>query len=56
MEKLAEREKSLKAKRGWFGFLWSSNQAEEAQELNSAAAISNQSSYYFLLDKEILLY
>ncbi|OAD52957.1 Vacuolar protein sorting-associated protein 13A, partial [Eufriesea mexicana] len=39
VEKLAEREKSLKAKRGWFGFLWSNTQAEEAQELNSAAAI-----------------
>ncbi|CAL7938935.1 unnamed protein product [Xylocopa violacea] len=39
VEKLAEREKTLKAKRGWFGFLWSSTQAEETQELNSAAAI-----------------
>ncbi|XP_029176856.1 vacuolar protein sorting-associated protein 13 isoform X2 [Nylanderia fulva] len=39
VERLAEREKSLKAKRGWFGFLWSSSQAEETKELNSAAAI-----------------
>ncbi|KAG7211251.1 hypothetical protein KM043_010561 [Ampulex compressa] len=39
VERLAEKEKSLKAKRGWFGFLWSSSQAEETQELNSAAAI-----------------
>nr|XP_012140992.1 PREDICTED: vacuolar protein sorting-associated protein 13C isoform X2 [Megachile rotundata] len=39
VEKLAEREKSLKAKRGWFGFLWSNSQTEETQELNSAAAI-----------------
>ena len=41
VERLAEKERSLKAKRGWFGFLWSSTQAEETQELNSAAAISN---------------
>lgn len=41
VEKLAEKEKNLKAKRGWFGFLWSGSQAEEAQDLNSAAAISN---------------
>ncbi|XP_017891074.1 vacuolar protein sorting-associated protein 13 isoform X2 [Ceratina calcarata] len=39
VEKLAEREASLRAKRGWFGFLWSGSQAEETQELNSAAAI-----------------
>ncbi|XP_076380466.1 vacuolar protein sorting 13C isoform X3 [Megalopta genalis] len=39
VERLAEKEKSLKAKRGWFGFLWSSSQAEEAEDLNSAAAI-----------------
>ncbi|XP_071565919.1 intermembrane lipid transfer protein Vps13 isoform X2 [Temnothorax nylanderi] len=39
VERLAEREKSLKAKRGWFGFLWTSSQAEETKELNSAAAI-----------------
>lgn len=39
VERLAEKERSLKAKRGWFGFLWSSTQAEETQELNSAAAI-----------------
>nr|XP_034187905.1 vacuolar protein sorting-associated protein 13 isoform X3 [Osmia lignaria] len=39
VEKLAEREKTLKAQRGWFGFLWSSSQAEETEELNSAAAI-----------------
>nr|XP_012230348.1 PREDICTED: vacuolar protein sorting-associated protein 13C isoform X2 [Linepithema humile] len=39
VERLAEREKSLKAKRGWFGFLWSNSQAEETKELNSAAAI-----------------
>lgn len=39
VEKLAEREKSLKAKQGWFGFLWNSSQAEETKELNSAAAI-----------------
>ncbi|XP_011259018.1 vacuolar protein sorting-associated protein 13 isoform X2 [Camponotus floridanus] len=39
VERLAEREKSLKAKRGWFGFLWNSSQAEETKELNSAAAI-----------------
>ncbi|KAK9299463.1 hypothetical protein QLX08_007488 [Tetragonisca angustula] len=39
VERLAEKERNLKAKRGWFGFLWSSTQAEETQELNSAAAI-----------------
>ncbi|XP_026827312.1 vacuolar protein sorting-associated protein 13 isoform X2 [Ooceraea biroi] len=39
VERLAEREKSLKAQRGWFGFLWTSSQAEETKELNSAAAI-----------------
>ncbi|CAK9800782.1 Intermembrane lipid transfer protein Vps13, partial [Anthophora quadrimaculata] len=39
VEKLAEREKNLRAKRGWFGFLWSNAQAEETEELNSAAAI-----------------
>ncbi|XP_011874480.1 PREDICTED: vacuolar protein sorting-associated protein 13C isoform X2 [Vollenhovia emeryi] len=39
VERLAEREKSLKAKRGWFGFLWTSSQAEETKDLNSAAAI-----------------
>ncbi|XP_068984481.1 intermembrane lipid transfer protein Vps13 isoform X1 [Bombus flavifrons] len=39
VERMAEREKNLKAKRGWFGFLWSSTQTEETQELNSAAAI-----------------
>ncbi|XP_024872139.1 vacuolar protein sorting-associated protein 13 isoform X2 [Temnothorax curvispinosus] len=39
VERLAEQEKSLKAKRGWFGFLWTSSQAEETKELNSAAAI-----------------
>lgn len=42
---MAEREKNLKAKRGWFGFLWSSTQTEETQELNSAAAISNTFDY-----------
>ncbi|XP_039312283.1 vacuolar protein sorting-associated protein 13 isoform X2 [Solenopsis invicta] len=39
VERLAEREKSLKAKRGWFGFLWTSSQVEETKDLNSAAAI-----------------
>ncbi|XP_076681161.1 vacuolar protein sorting 13C isoform X2 [Andrena cerasifolii] len=39
VERLAEKEKSLRAKRGWFGFLWSGSQAEETQDLNSAAAI-----------------
>ncbi|KAK2581118.1 hypothetical protein KPH14_007937 [Odynerus spinipes] len=39
VERLAEKEKNLKAKRGWFGFLWGAPQTEEAQELNSAAAI-----------------
>ncbi|KAI4483365.1 hypothetical protein M0802_013464 [Mischocyttarus mexicanus] len=39
VERLAEKEKNLKAKRGWFGFLWGSPQTEETQELNSAAAI-----------------
>lgn len=39
VERLAEREKSLKANQGWFGFLWTSSQAEETKELNSAAAI-----------------
>ncbi|XP_066591225.1 intermembrane lipid transfer protein Vps13 isoform X2 [Prorops nasuta] len=39
VERLVEKEKNLKAKRGWFGFLWGSAQAEETQELNSAAAI-----------------
>lgn len=39
VERLAEREKSLKANRGWFGFLWTSSQVEETKELNSAAAI-----------------
>ncbi|XP_047359321.1 vacuolar protein sorting-associated protein 13 isoform X2 [Vespa velutina] len=39
VERLAEKEKTLKAKRGWFGFLWGSPQTEETQELNSAAAI-----------------
>jgi vacuolar protein sorting-associated protein 13A/C len=40
VERLAEKEKSLKAKRGWFGFLWGSGPTEEEQDLNSAAAIS----------------
>lgn len=48
VERLAEKEKSLKAKRGWFGFLWSGSQTEEEQELNSAAAISNL--FILLLD------
>ncbi|XP_026298323.1 vacuolar protein sorting-associated protein 13 isoform X3 [Apis mellifera] len=39
VEKLVEKEKTLKAKRGWFGFLWSNTQTEETEELNSAAAI-----------------
>ncbi|XP_011301984.1 vacuolar protein sorting-associated protein 13C isoform X2 [Fopius arisanus] len=39
VERLAEKEKSLKAKQGWFGFLWGSSQVEDVQELNSAAAI-----------------
>ncbi|XP_076294775.1 vacuolar protein sorting 13C isoform X2 [Lasioglossum baleicum] len=39
VERLAEKEKSLKAKRGWFGFLWSTAQTEETEDLNSAAAI-----------------
>nr|XP_050858456.1 intermembrane lipid transfer protein Vps13 isoform X2 [Vespula vulgaris] len=39
VERLAEKEKTLKAKRGWFGFLWGSPQTEETQDLNSAAAI-----------------
>ncbi|XP_011706559.1 PREDICTED: vacuolar protein sorting-associated protein 13C-like, partial [Wasmannia auropunctata] len=39
VERLAEREKSLKAQRGWFGFLWNSSQVEETKDLNSAAAI-----------------
>ncbi|XP_015115234.1 vacuolar protein sorting-associated protein 13 isoform X2 [Diachasma alloeum] len=39
VERLAEKEKSLKAKQGWFGFLWGSSQTEEVEELNSAAAI-----------------
>ncbi|KAJ8665252.1 hypothetical protein QAD02_006914 [Eretmocerus hayati] len=39
VEKLAQKEKDLKAKRGWFGFLWGAPREEEAQELNSAAAI-----------------
>lgn len=39
VERLAEREKTLKAKRGWFGFLWTSSQVEETKEFNSAAAI-----------------
>lgn len=30
----------MKAKRGWFGFLWGTRQEEEVQELNTAAAIS----------------
>ncbi|XP_053594598.1 intermembrane lipid transfer protein Vps13 isoform X2 [Microplitis demolitor] len=39
VERLAEKEKNLKAQRGWFGFLWGSTQQEEAEDLNSAAAI-----------------
>ncbi|XP_015584675.1 vacuolar protein sorting-associated protein 13 isoform X2 [Cephus cinctus] len=39
VERLAEKEKDLKAKRGWFGFLWGTPPAEDAEELNSAAAI-----------------
>ncbi|XP_046738037.1 vacuolar protein sorting-associated protein 13 isoform X1 [Diprion similis] len=39
VERLAEKEKNLKAKRGWFGFLWGSGQTEEEQDLTSAAAI-----------------
>lgn len=39
VERLAEKEKSLKAKQGWFGFLWGSSQTEEIEDLNSAAAI-----------------
>lgn len=39
VERLAEREKNLKAQRGWFGFLWSNSQVEETKDLNSAAAI-----------------
>lgn len=40
VERLAEKEKTMKAKRGWFGFLWGSPQEEEVHELNTAAAIS----------------
>ncbi|XP_044002668.1 vacuolar protein sorting-associated protein 13 isoform X3 [Aphidius gifuensis] len=39
VERLAEKEKTLKAERGWFGFLWSSSQTQQVKELNSAAAI-----------------
>ncbi|XP_053986716.1 intermembrane lipid transfer protein Vps13 isoform X2 [Hylaeus volcanicus] len=39
VERLAEKEKNLKAKRGWFGFLWSGSQTEDTEDLNSAAAI-----------------
>ncbi|XP_051160676.1 intermembrane lipid transfer protein Vps13 isoform X3 [Leptopilina boulardi] len=41
VEKLAEKEKNLKAKKGWFGgWLWGSGQNEEEEAgLNSAAAI-----------------
>lgn len=39
VERLAKREKTLKANRGWFGFLWTNSQVEETKELNSAAAI-----------------
>ncbi|CAD6244856.1 GSCOCG00013505001-RA-CDS [Cotesia congregata] len=39
VERLAEKQKSIKAERGWFGFLWGSSQQKEEEELNSAAAI-----------------
>lgn len=39
VERLAKREKTLKAKQGWFGFLWTSSHVEQTKELNSAAAI-----------------
>ncbi|XP_020707369.2 intermembrane lipid transfer protein Vps13 isoform X2 [Athalia rosae] len=39
VERLAEKEKDLKAKKGWFGFLWGSAPTEEEEDLNSAAAI-----------------
>lgn len=39
VERLAEKQKNIKAERGWFGFLWGSSQQKEEEELNSAAAI-----------------
>ncbi|XP_043267936.1 vacuolar protein sorting-associated protein 13 isoform X2 [Venturia canescens] len=39
VERLAEKEKNLKAKRGWFGFLWGSPKEDDVEDLNSAAAI-----------------
>ncbi|XP_058806498.1 intermembrane lipid transfer protein Vps13 isoform X2 [Phymastichus coffea] len=39
VERLAEKEKNLKAKRGWFGWVWGTPKEEEVQELNTAAAI-----------------
>lgn len=56
VERLAEKERNLKAKRGWFGFLWSSTQAEETQELNSAAAISNNLDFYYILLSNFFLF
>lgn len=52
-----EKEKTLKAKRGWFGFLWSNTQIEETEELNSAAAISNNlnSVVYFKIFIEYII-
>ena len=44
-----DKEKTLKAKRGWFGFLWSNTQTEETEELNSAAAISNNFKFSCIL-------
>lgn len=58
VERLAEQEKNLKAKRGWFGFLWGSGPTEEEQDLNSAAAISGFYSHIsvFILHDSILEY
>ena len=39
VERLAEKQKSLKAKQGWFGFLWGTTATEDTEDLNSAAAI-----------------
>ncbi|KAK0157380.1 hypothetical protein PV328_011128 [Microctonus aethiopoides] len=56
VERLAEKEKILKAQRGWFGFLWGSSGASEVKELNSAAAIMRKFEEEMTLGEKEKLY
>ncbi|XP_023247319.1 vacuolar protein sorting-associated protein 13 [Copidosoma floridanum] len=56
VEKLAEKEKELRAKRGWFGWVWGSPQQEETQELNTAAAIMKKFEEAMTADEKAKLY